>query len=75
MAAVDCVATVDVRDDGVSDLLWTGLLIAGDLLEIRLLVGACVRAQYCLVVHVVCICAAAARVIRGEAEDIKIVFC
>lgn len=75
VAAVDGVAAVDVRDDGVADLFGAGVFIAADLLEVGLLVRACVRAQHRLLVDVVGVCAAAARVVRGEAEHVEVLGC
>ncbi|EAU38027.1 phenylalanyl-tRNA synthetase, mitochondrial precursor [Aspergillus terreus NIH2624] len=73
VAAVDGVAAVDVGDDGVADLVRAGRLVAVELLEVGLLVGAGVGAQDGLVVDVVGVGAAAARVVGREAQHVKVV--
>lgn len=72
VATVNGITSVDIGDHGVSDFFWANLLIPVDLLEIRLLVCACVCAQHRLVVDVVSIGARATRVVRREAQDIEV---
>lgn len=72
VAAVDRIAPVHVRDHGVPYLLRAGGLVAVDLLEVGLLVGAGVCPEHGLVVDVVCIRPAAARVVRRKPQDIEV---
>lgn len=72
VAAVDRIAPVYVRDHRVPYLLRAGGLVAVDLLEVRLLVGAGVCPEHRLVVNVVCVRPAAARVVRCESQDIEV---
>ena len=72
VTAVNRITAVDVGDHGVADLLWARLLITTDLLEICLLVCACMRSQHGLIVDIIGVCTAATRVVRREAKNVKV---
>jgi len=72
VAAVNGITPVDIGDHGVSDFLRASLLIAVDLLEICLLMCACMCAQHRLVVDVIGIRARTPWVVRREAQDVEV---
>lgn len=72
VAAINGVAAIHIRHDSISHFLGPRGLVVVDLLEVCLLVCACVCPEHRLVVDVVRVCSTAAWVVWSEAENVEV---
>lgn len=73
VAPIDGIPAINIRNDRVPDFVGTNLLIAIELLKVRLLVRRGVRPQNRLVIDIIRIRATATGMVEGEAQDVEVI--